>query len=60
MKFNFNYNRMANANEVVSRLTEQDPHLAQFLEDDFKTEQYAMQVLKSSVVSNVLVNLQES
>ncbi|CBY07828.1 unnamed protein product [Oikopleura dioica] len=51
---------MANANEVVERLTEQDPHLAQFLEDDFKTEQYAMQVLKSSVVSNVLVNLQNS
>lgn len=45
---------------VVSRLTQEDPNLGQFLDDHFKTEEYAMQVVKSSVVANVLNELNNS
>lgn len=54
---------MENSDEsaaIVSRLTEEDPNLGQFLGDHFKTEEYAMQVVKSSVVANVLNELNNS
>ena len=48
------------SSSVINRLTEDDPNLAQFMGDDFKTEEYAMQVVKSSVVANVLNELNSS
>ena len=45
------------SNEVIDRLVEADPTLSQFLNDDFQSEEYAMKIVTSEVVSDVLDSL---
>ena len=45
---------------VVKRLNESDSNLNDFMHDDFKTDTYAMQIVKSSVVDDVLEQLNGS
>ena len=39
------------SNGVIDRLVEADPNLEQFLTDQFQSEEYAMKIVKSEVVS---------
>ena len=39
------------SNEVIDRLVDADPTLSQFLNDDFQSEEYAMKIVTSEVVS---------
>ena len=45
------------SNEVIDRLVDADPTLSQFLNDDFQSEEYAMKIVTSEVVSDVLDSL---
>ena len=45
------------SNEVIDRLVEADPTLSQFLNDDFQSEEYAMKIVTSEVVADVLDSL---
>ena len=48
------------SNEVIDRLVDADPTLSQFLNDDFQSEEYAMKIVTSEVVSDVLDSLNKS
>ena len=46
--------------DVMARLIEEDPSLEQFLNDQFQSDEYAMKIVKSEVVADVLAQLGQS
>ena len=55
--FFFRMTSQIESNEVIDRLVDADPTLSQFLNDDFQSEEYAMKIVTSEVVSDVLDSL---
>lgn len=46
--------------DVLARLIQDDPSLEQFLDDQFQSDEFAMKIVKSSVVADVLAQLGNS